>query len=302
MDLCTKCGDEIDKSWKHCPACGQANIQNASLKLKSFEGTIQSFTPHRSSIKNNPALPIFVFLVGAILIFAISNIRSYVEDQQVQTYSDSLDKAKRTQFESSTKQQETGRDRTNFATSLSSFKSLGCKPKFYKNDSNRTANWDMELEGVSGIEDFGFKYAFNQSQQENWQTWGNQVDRALIVIASLELQISDLYWYIYDIYKTEGMAKYKSDFNQWFSVFNKMAINLCYQSEPTAEQYELAQKLMPEIDKFYGDFRIWRTEAMEEIEAIRGGMRNEVEEGNTAQCTEIKTNIPGYNIIKCKLP
>ena len=321
MAFCTNCGTEIKKSWKHCPICGQTVIQrdgssnkpvahnqtNPSVKLnqlpkKEVKGRVKDTDPQNLTLnpdlgikiaKEMPFLLVVLFLI-VVLIVLLANRSQDSESSINQQMQDTNEINAKSQYA-----RELSMDKGSFFASLYSFKSSNCEPRFYKGDKSRTSEWDMELEGVGGIEDFPSKYAFNPDRQKDWQTWGNQVDKALIVIASYEYRMSSLYWYIFDLYKNDGMGAYRSSFNQFYGVLNKMAQNLCYQGEPTAEQYELAQKLMPEIDNLRGDIEMWLTEAYERVDEIREGISAEVQDFLTPKCTETKTNIPGYSIIKC---
>ena len=321
MAFCTNCGTEIKKSWKHCPTCGQTVIKkdessnkplipdqtNPLVKFKQLPKKGVKDELKKADTKNltlNPDLGIkkakemkilaVVFFLILVLMVLLANRNQNSESSINQQTQDANETNVKSQYA-----QELSRDKGSFFKSLSSFKSSNCEPKFYRGDKSRTADWDMELKGVGGIEDFPSKYAFNQDRQKDWQTWGNQVDKALIVIASYEYRMSDLYWYIFDLYKNDGMGAYRSSFNQFYGALNKMAQNLCYQDEPTASQYELAQKLMPEIDNLRGDIEMWLTEASERRNEIREGLSAEVQDFLTPKCTETKTNIPGYSIIKC---
>jgi hypothetical protein len=318
MAFCTKCGGSINSSWKHCPTCGSKIEKTPSTPKKKptksdkpgseiktspvINGIPPEIQQVLSSSKNyskfdKPSSKFnekkFGITVAVILLMLVlilfqlpneSNSESLPIAETNQQSEESIQAAKELQ-----------EDKVNFWSSVNDFKSAGCKPVFTKGE-----NWDMEVTGAQGVKDIASKYAFNTTNQEVWISWGNQVDKALVLIASYEFKLSELYWDIFDIYKErERMGIYKSQWNQYYNNLNNMAKKLCYKEEPTSSQILLAEEFIPTVDKWRGDFEMWYSEAKERSRDISQEISDYVTDLTTPKCTETKTNIPGYNIIKC---
>lgn len=324
MVFCTKCGGEIDKDWKHCPSCGQIATKKTVSKRKSAESakptiiakdaipvvngipihsTKQNILQAKSlnleendSNKNfNKFIMIFFSILGIVLLgIGLINNNSARNERAYQESKIKEEKDEIAQINAQINSERIQTDKRSFINSLSAFKYLNCKPYFTKGE-----NWDMTLGGVEGIEKFPIEYIFNPKQKIEWESMGNSIDRTLITIASYELQLSPLYWSIFDIYKEEGMGGYKSMWNQNFNFLDKMATKLCYQNEPSPQQLALVEESMLAISSWRLDFQSWIAEAKESRNRISEEISEYVKDMNTPKCTETKTNIPGYNIIKC---
>ena len=322
MTFCTKCGDRIEKDWKHCPSCGQV-VAKKTLSAKKLSGSpkpivlakdatpIINGVPPQSIRKNlsqdkslnlndkNPDKK-FLSLVGVFVFFIVVIILGIGVSKN---NSNSAELA-RQQLKVEEKEAEIAQafaeeiktDKGKVLYSAPAFRVSNCKPKFYKSD-----DWEMKLDRVVGIEEFPTKYAFNSDRKIEWESMGNSVDRTLVVIAAYELKLSELYWDIFDIYKEKDrMGGYKSEWNQYFNFLDKMASKLCYQDEPSPQQLVLAEESMNSISTAWRlGFESWHRLATEASRDISQEISDYVKDLTTPKCTETKTNIPGYNIIKC---
>jgi hypothetical protein len=321
MAFCTKCGDEVNKDWKHCPSCGQVVTKSTLSTKKSDVSPKSTFIakdakpavngiPAKSTKKVIPQdealkldesnsnknfekfVAVFVSLIlGMVLIIGISSYNSAsaeraLKESKIQEKKKEEEQAQAAIFQA---------DKVSFVDSLLAFKNSNCKPKFSKGET-----WAMELDGVEGIGEFSTNYGFNPDRKIQWESMGNAVDRTLVVIASYQLKLGDLYWDIFDIYKEMNeMGGYRSKWNQNFVFLDKMAKKLCYQDEPSPQQLIFAEESLLAISDWRFGFQSWYTEAKESSTRISQEYADYYEEMTTPKCTETKTNIPGYNIVKC---
>lgn len=321
MAFCTKCGDRIEKDWKHCPSCGQVVVKK-TLSTKKLSGSPKPIflakdaiplingVPSESIRKNLPQdKPLtlkdkntdkkFLSFIGIFVFFIVIIILGIgISENNSNSAELARKELKAKQEETEIAQafaEEIKTDKTNFMYSSPAFRISNCKPQFYKSD-----DWAMKLDGVEGIEEFPTKYAFSSDRRIEWEAMGNTVDRTLIVIAAYELKLSNLYWDIFDIYKEKDqMGGYKPKWNQYFNFLDKMASKLCYQDEPTPQQIVLAEESLNAISSWRFGFESWYAEARESSRRISEEISDYVKDLTTPKCTETKTNIPGYNIIKC---
>jgi hypothetical protein len=317
MAFCTKCGGSINSSWKHCPICG-SKVEKISItpKKKPAKSDIprseinaspvingippeiqQSLSSSKTYSKfdkpsskfNEKKFGITVAVIILMLIFILFQLPNESKSESL-PIAETNEQSK----ESIQADKDLRADKINFSSSVNYFRGANCKPKFTKGE-----DWDMEVTGVEGIKDIASKYAFNATNTEIWNTWGNQADKALGLIASYELKLSELYWYIFDIYKNDGMGVYKADWNDYFNELNDMAKKLCYKDEPTSTQISLAEEFISAASKWNPAFEMWYSKAWERQIEISQEISDYVDDLTTPKCTETKTNIPGYNIIKC---
>ena len=74
MDLCTKCGIEIDKDWKHCPSCGQPVKKIIPKRLVPKEASLPPVKELQH--KKNIAIVLVVILIISLGLFTNSRSSS----------------------------------------------------------------------------------------------------------------------------------------------------------------------------------------------------------------------------------
>jgi len=324
MAFCTKCGDEIDKSWKHCPSCGQAVVKRSTATSKTssapkaptpkevrltsnaepvINGIPQAIRKIETASNDKEAAKVqqsrnlmlisgFTIFIVIVLIIA-GNSRGSDFDNTVQEDV----QVEEVQVDPAVEQAKIDRD--NFNASLSAFLDAGCKPEIVKPGpmfSDKMAS--MELPGVQGISDFPEKYnrQFSLSAM-SVEDWGTPVDKALIVAAAYESKLSELYWDVFDLFRDQNeLGKYKTKFNQYFNKADAAAKKLCYKNgAPSESQIAFADKSLKSLTDEWSDFIIW----WEEVSAREQDLSAELDSYGKPICTETPTNLPGYNIVKC---
>jgi predicted nucleic acid-binding Zn-ribbon protein len=324
MAFCTKCGSEIDKSWKHCPSCGQAVLKKPSATTKAtsslnaptskevrinanaepvVNGIPQSFkrmetsNPAKTAVEaaDSKRLMVIVGILVFALIFLViaanvrgSNVESAVPDE-VPVVEVQIDPAV----------EQAKIDRDNFYTSLTAFLDAGCKPEITRPGpefSDKMAS--MDLPGVQGIADFPEKYNKQFTLGTiSVQEWGSPIEKALVVAAAYESKLSVLYWDVFDLFRPQNeLGKYKTKFNQYFNKADNLAKKLCYKNgEPSENQLAAADKSLKALADEWSGFITW----LEEVNARSQDLHAELDSYGKPVCTETETNLPGYNIVKC---
>ena len=324
MAFCTKCGGEINKSWKHCPVCGQATVQKSTSATKTpvvpketplakdaipvvkgvpgkefktttseTSGSTDSGVFGSSEKKYMGMVGVGVFILILLIIGLSSGSSSEYEDYQApQTVEVKVDPE--------VEKLET--ERRDFSTSLAAFLAAGCKPVITKEKGDPwDDNWvmaDMTVEGVNGVYSFPTRYINQASMsQPKVDDWGNQVDKALIIAAAYERVLAPLYWEIFGMWEEWGeLGKYRAQFNRYLNKADGIAKKLCYQgTEPTSTQMNLADRYIQELTDDWVPFNNW----VDEVWARESELSDELDYDTTPRCTETKTNNPNYNIVTC---
>lgn len=321
MIFCTKCGVELQKSWKHCPSCGQASaktnsnlkqnskLPKASANSKAKEVQINDLLNRDIQTKSSDNLNldnsnkklfgiVASIVVLGIIVMALSSTSSsdYSEVEMAQSQEISVDpEAEKLEIE-----------RKGFSTDLATFLSMGCKPEITKkkgdflyNDIGDVVLANMSLYGIDYAYTFPARY-INQVglSAPKVDDWGNQVDKTLIIAAAYEKRLAPLYFEIYDMWnKWSELGKYKSQFDAYFKKVNGIATTLCYYGDPvpTDNQFKLADKYIKELSEGWLEFNDW----VDKVWAREAELSEDLDYETTPRCTETKTNNPNYNIVTC---
>lgn len=314
MDFCTKCGVEIDKDWKHCPSCGQVvtrkTVPNKKL-ARSPKPTIiaKNATPfvngvpthsakksipqsesltlkeNNSNKKFNKFSVIYFSILGIMLLVAVVQSNNNTNDllgpegisasPEVRLASDVpwIDPV------GSQSRYPPGIDNAGeFYGALNDFQSINCQR------NSKARGIDSIPEQLWSID--GYPIYANRYPKEFF--WGTSSEKLKVGLASMASGLAQV----------ENTVKYlnsksrSADFKTWDKSFKKWASVGC--QEPELPEVEANKALM---DFFYNYemFFNWTREVFDQSKEEHAAY----EESLKPQCTETKTNIPGYNIIKC---
>ncbi len=315
MAYCSKCGIELDKGWAHCPACGQeivkvSKVQERKIKIKETHPktpeTLSALDDEDSyfntKIEIPPAKsdPIFKefrgYLIATLIILLCLVLISTLSNKSPEsgTTTDGI---------ATTKSEI-------FGQIISDYRNAGCKPETFLTDSG-SMQMNVDFTGEYIELDPTSEYLNRTIDIEEWNTLGNQVDRALYNIQSYQSMLSNLYYFIFDIYRDYGMGKYGDQFKIYLDSLNRDAKELCYESSPSNEQFQLAEKyttldVVNNLDlawqrKFQSWIdEVWATQEKATVRYDRDyAKKQEDNYEDTVYCEEKNTSLEDYKLIKC---
>lgn len=326
--FCTNCGTEIQVHWKHCASCGQV-VQKDSKFLQNTEATGQEETysvevklagpeeenskEQKLDISDDSSVSQFQnsleasvqslkfnkkATIGLIALFVSWIIYVIVDESQNNAEKVSVEKELfATEVKVDPEVEALRMQQKAFNTSLYSFLAEGCKPVITR---KKGEVWQdnyvmpgMTVDGVNGS-DFASYVTLNSPKVENW---GNDVDKALVLAATYEQLLAPLYWEIYGMWNAwNELGKYRSQFNEYLRKVDGVARKLCYKSgEPSDAQINVADTYLAQLIGDWSTFNVW----LDEVWAREKELSDELEYETTPRCTEIATNNPNYNIVKC---
>jgi len=337
MRYCANCGIESKDSWKHCPSCGSAlpkiakvseeNIRTINQEVsreaisreesQSQEPSIESEqldsettnidalnVPLESGRDSYKALKIFsVSIVVILLLLLVPSFNqknnTEVDDPVCQTDASILASSSECkspqQVAEEVKKKEIQDAKDSFFENVISYRNENCKPSIKRPGpefSDKMAEMNPNVN--SDVVDLAIRIRTNPAE---YLDWGNEVDRALLISAAYQYKLSELYWEIFDLWRSE-MSSYKAKFNSYFSKSDAISRRLCYSDEPTNSQVEYSSKAYAQLSDGWYDFMIWWNKANDrELELSQE--LDQWTEDNKPKCQEYETNNPNYNIVKC---
>ncbi len=332
MNYCSDCGSEVKDTWKHCASCGftlekpnndtddlrtktNANVSGISdLDVSSHSSTQPSIADsqfemsYQESVNDNSdgitpssnkalkiSLLVILLVIGLMLIPAINKSgSSSTEEQACQT--DSSIYASSPACKTPQQIAEEAQDAESaFIRTISSYRANNCKPKITRPGPEfRDTMADMDPHVDSVVEDLALKVMLDPAK---YSDWGNEADRTLLVTAAYHYKLSELYWEIFGLWRSE-MSKFKSSFNTYLSKVDSTARQLCYSYEPTAKQIENSSNAFTKLSSGYSEFMLWWNKANDKELELSQEL-DEWTEGNKPKCQEYATDNPNFNIVKC---
>jgi hypothetical protein len=311
MSFCIKCGTAAKKDWLHCAKCGEPIRKNSTPKLSKktsdekveisqakpavngvpFGVKIEKISKGDEKIENvNSSIfyKIAAAVIASILILIIiiapkhNNSSQVTQDQIVE--------------ESPTPINPFSIDKASFYSSVGSFLREKCKPTITKPGPQFSETMaDMTLKDMSDLSKFPDDYNLDQATISEWSS---TVDLALMHAAAYEQKLSNLYFDIFDVYRSE-MQKYRTKFNSYFGKADSIARELCYSDTPTNKQLSRATQAISNLQSSWIEFNQWYDDTKNVADNISAQYDAEYKASTTPQCTEIKTSNPNYNIVKC---
>lgn len=314
MVFCTKCGVEIDKDWKHCPSCGQVvtrktvsnkkltvspkpimiskdaipvvnGVPTHSMKKSIPQSRSLTLEETKSNKKFNKVLIIVSSILGIMILvaFVTSNNKTgnLLEPESISA-SPEVRLASDVPWIDPVGSQDRyppGIDNAGeFYGALNDFQYIKCQR------NSKARGIDSIPESLWSIN--GYPIYANRYPKEFF--WGTSSEKLKVGLASMASGLAQV----------ENTVKYlnsksrSADFKTWDKSFKKWASVGC--QEPELLEVEANKALM---DFFYNYeiFFNWTREVFDQSDEENAAY----EESLKPQCTETKTNIPGYNIIKC---
>jgi hypothetical protein len=195
-----------------------------------------------------------------------------------------------------------------FLNEVKLFRNDGCKPETYTSDDGSKqmqVNFPDETIDLEPTKN----YLNNKIDPNKWNSFGNQVDRALFIIRDYQSQLSYHYYLMFDLYRKYGMEKFVDQFNKYLETFKKDARLLCYTSSPSKQQFRLANKYTSKetvnnLDlEWQTEFNSWidKVAAAQEKAAVlydKAYWKNKTYE-DTVYCEEKNTSLQDYKLVKC---
>lgn len=159
-------------------------------------------------------------------------------------------------------------DQEDFTRAVSVFKENGCKPEITRPKgmfSDTMASMDLYL-GANII-----KFPVDMINHSDELEWGTLSDKTLVVSAAYMSLLGDLYFYVFDLYRSE-MRAYQSTFNSYFSKASKAASQLCNLKPANIEivAFEddgVSKTRKPELD---AECKVFKPQAKDQLLKISG--------------------------------